>query len=73
MSVIEKNIRKTNIQRILHTLCLILPVAAAFGGYFAAPYIWAQLKNNETTELLKSEVLQIKRQTNQLHVLWQVY
>ena len=38
MTIIEKNIHRTNLQRIKDALCLLFPIAAAFGGYFAADY-----------------------------------
>lgn len=35
--IIEKDIYKTKKQRILHFLCLLLPIIGAFAGYFLAP------------------------------------
>lgn len=52
-NIIEKNIHRTNLQRAAHTLCLILPIAAAFAGYFLSPFLWSRLNKNETPELFK--------------------
>ena len=39
MMIVEKNIHRTNSQRIKDTLCLLFPIAAAFGGFFVADKI----------------------------------
>lgn len=52
MIFFERKTQKTKVQIILHTLCLILPVAAAFIGYFLAPVIWNLFFQKKTTELI---------------------
>lgn len=55
--IIEKNIHRTNLKRLAHTLCLLLPIAAAFGGYFLSEPLWAIKKGGiETPELFKFAV-----------------
>lgn len=34
-------------------LCLVLPIAAAFAGYFLSPYIWNIFSQKKTTELFR--------------------
>lgn len=41
--IIEKNFHRSNKQRILHILCLFIPIGAAFGGYFIATPLWSLL------------------------------
>lgn len=38
--IVEKKIHRTNKQRILHTLCLFLPILASFGMYFLSSPVW---------------------------------
>ena len=38
--IFEKNFRTSWTQRIIRLLCLLLPVASAFAGYFAAEPLW---------------------------------
>lgn len=38
--IIEKKIHRTNRQRILHTLCLFLPILTSFGMYFLSSPLW---------------------------------
>lgn len=48
--IVEKHIHRTNKQRILHILCLLLPIAMAFAGYFASiPLYHFFCNDNETT------------------------
>lgn len=53
MIFFERKTHKTKLQIIIHTLCLILPVAAAFAGYFLAPAIWNFFSKEKATELFK--------------------
>ena len=53
MIFIERNLRRTTTQRILHTLCLLLPVGSAFLGYFAAPYLYKHFYQSQPSELFK--------------------
>jgi len=53
MQVIEKDFHRTNLKRLIHTLCLILPIALAFAGYFLAEPIWSIFSQKKTTELFK--------------------
>lgn len=50
---VEKNIHRTNLQRLIHTLCLVVPIGSAFGGYYTAPFLWGLLNKNEIPELFK--------------------
>lgn len=34
ITIIEKNVHRTNLQRVKDTLCLFIPIAAAFAGCF---------------------------------------
>lgn len=43
-TIIEKNIHRTNLKRFLHTLCLIFPVACAFGGLPLSDLLWKIIK-----------------------------
>ena len=54
ITIIEKNLNRTNIQRIKDTLCLFFPIAAAFAGCFLTDPIWNIFCKNKTApELLK--------------------
>lgn len=48
-------IHRSNKKRILHILCLILPIAGAFAGYYAAKPLWTLFTAETTTtpELFK--------------------
>lgn len=53
MIFIEKDNKKTFLSRILRTLCLLIPIAGAFAGYFFAPAIWNLFSQKKATELLR--------------------
>ena len=54
ITIIEKNISRTNAQRIKDTLCLLLPIAAAFAGCLLANPLWNHFcKNTDAPELFK--------------------
>lgn len=54
ITIVEKNISRTNSQRILDTLCLIIPIAAAFAGcFFTEPVFNKFFPNKTAPELLK--------------------
>lgn len=38
--IVEKKIHRTNLQRIAHTFCLLLPIFSAFLGYYIAPHVY---------------------------------
>ena len=40
ITIIEKNLHRTNSQRIKDTLCLFLPIAAAFTGCLLTDPVW---------------------------------
>ena len=43
ITIIEKNIHRTNLRRLIDTLYLFVPIALAFGGCFAAAPLWTRL------------------------------
>ncbi len=54
ITIIEKNVHRTNLQRIKDTLCLFFPIAAAFAGCLLADPIWnIFVKNKTAPELVK--------------------
>lgn len=53
MIFIEKDSKKTLLSRILRTLCLLIPIAGAFAGYFFAPEIWNLFSQKKATELFR--------------------
>ena len=54
ITIIEKNVHRTNLQRIKDTLCLFFPIAAAFAGCLLADPVWnIFVKNKTAPELLK--------------------
>lgn len=53
MQIIEKDFHRTNLKRLIHTLCLIIPIGMAFAGYFLATPIWNLFFEKKTTELFK--------------------
>lgn len=53
MQIIEKDFHRTNLKRLLHTLCLIIPIAMAFLGYYLSDSIWHLFSQKKTTELIK--------------------
>ena len=52
--IIEKNIHRTNLRRLIDTLYLFVPIALAFAGCFLASPIWHALKKtDEVPELFR--------------------
>lgn len=53
--IVEKHIHRTTKQRILHILCLIVPITMAFAGYFASIPLWNCFndENNAAPEFFK--------------------
>lgn len=49
----ENKQKESFIRIILRFLCLLLPIAAAFAGYFLAPSIFNIFTQKKTTELFK--------------------
>lgn len=45
--IIEKNIHRTNLRRLIDTLYLFVPIALAFAGCFLAAPLWQLLKKEE--------------------------
>ena len=45
--IIEKNIHRTNLRRLIDTLYLFVPIAMAFAGDFLAAPLWHVLKKND--------------------------
>lgn len=45
--IIEKDLRRTWKQKIGHTLCLFIPIASAFAGFFLSPAIIAFLTGSK--------------------------
>ena len=45
--IIEKDLRRTWKQKIGHTLCLLIPIASAFAGYYLSPAITAFLTGSK--------------------------
>lgn len=42
-TIIEENFHRTWLKRLLHTLCLLLPIAAAFTAYFLSETIGSKV------------------------------
>lgn len=53
MQIIEKDFHRTNLKRLIHCLCLIIPIAMAFAGYYIAEPLWDLFSQKKTTELFK--------------------
>lgn len=54
ITIIEKNIHRTNLRRLIDTLYLLIPIALAFAGCFLAAPLWFHLTGkNETPELFR--------------------
>lgn len=51
--IIEKNLHRTWKQRIGHTLCLIIPIIAAFAGWYFAPSLYSKISDEKITESVK--------------------
>ena len=45
--IIEKNIHRTNLRRLIDTLYLFVPIALAFAGCFLAQPLWTAIKKEE--------------------------
>lgn len=55
--IVKKDFHRTNLQRLLHTLCLFIPIIMAFAGYFISTPIWSLLTKKTTVpELFKFAV-----------------
>ena len=48
--IIEKDLKRTWKQKIGHTLCLLIPIASAFAGYYLSPAITAFLAGSELSD-----------------------
>lgn len=42
-TVIEESFHRTWLKRLLHTLCLLLPIAAAFTAYFVSDFVGSKI------------------------------
>jgi len=53
--LVENKFNKSIAKNIIHILCLILPVAFTFLGYFVSDFIWNNIlqNQNEPTEIFK--------------------
>lgn len=47
-AIVEKNFHRSTKQRILHILCLFIPIAAAFSGYYLATPLWSLFSQSTT-------------------------
>ena len=51
ITIIEKNIHRTNLRRLIDTLYLFVPIALAFAGCFLAAPLWTAItKKDEVPE-----------------------
>ena len=54
ITIIEKNIHRTNLRRLIDTLYLFVPIALAFAGCFLASPLWKLItKKEEVPELFR--------------------
>ena len=55
ITIVEKNIHRTNLRRLIDTLYLFVPIALAFAGCLFAPTLWTLItkKEGETPELFR--------------------
>ena len=55
ITIIEKNIHRTNLRRLIDTLYLFIPIALAFSGCFLADPVWKIItkNNSHTPELFR--------------------
>ena len=54
ITIIEKNIHRTNLRRLIDTLYLFVPIALAFAGCFLAAPLWKAItKQQEVPELFR--------------------
>ena len=49
ITIIEKNIHRTNLRRLIDTLYLFVPIAMAFAGCFLADPLWTAITKKEST------------------------
>ena len=47
ITIVEKNIHRTNLRRLIDTLYLFIPIALAFAGCFLAPSLWTLITKKE--------------------------
>ena len=47
ITIIEKNIHRTNLRRLIDTLYLFVPIALAFAGCFLADPLWKLITKND--------------------------
>ena len=54
ITIIEKNIHRTNLRRLIDTLYLFVPIGLAFAGCFLAAPLWTAItKKEEVPELFR--------------------
>ena len=54
ITIIEKNIHRTNLRRLIDTLCLFVPIGLAFAGCFLAKPLWTFItKKEEVPDLFR--------------------
>ena len=54
ITIIEKNIHRTNLRRLIDTLYLFVPIALTFAGCFLAEPLWTAItKKDEVPELFR--------------------
>ncbi len=54
ITIIEKNIHRTNLRRLIDTLYLFVPIALAFAGCFLATPLWQKITcNPDVPELFR--------------------
>ncbi len=54
ITIIEKNIHRTNLRRLIDTLYLFVPILLAFAGCFLAKPFWRFLtKNDEVPQIFR--------------------
>ncbi len=49
ITIIEKNIHRTTLRRLIDTLYLFVPIALAFAGCFLAQPLWKLISDTEET------------------------
>ena len=47
ITIVEKNIHRTNLRRLIDTLYLFVPIALAFAGCFLAEPLWTLIKKED--------------------------
>lgn len=55
ITIVEKNIHRTNLRRLIDTLYLFVPIALAFSGCFLAAPLWTLItkKEEEVPEIFR--------------------